>query len=295
MFVKIKKNNRDNFRDIVAEEILERIGDEEDLFGIGVTENLKSLPCGALVFENSIETDEDGEEQIVSSILWLYVREDAREYGIATGLFAEYLTVIGAYEDDVYPIPVVDMIRVDVPMDPSYNLLCNVLEDFGFTFSFEELPTLMVKLGRLYEADSLKHFAGRDIVPLRKVPRDIFYDGLISCAGEWELGDKSIFLDKKDYEPDVSMVYLSEGRPKAFLLVRDSTKNLLDVLLLRKTTDCPEDIKLELIAKALEEAKYGYLPETIIRASCDTKESALFADTFFPDVKPLLVRRGYFG
>ena len=295
MFVKIKKNNRDNFRDIVAEEILERIGDEEDLFGIGVTENLKSLPCGALVFENSIETDEDGEEQIVSSILWLYVREDAREYGIATGLFAEYLTVIGAYEDDAYPIPVVDNIRVDVPMDPSYNLLCNVFEDFGFTFSFEELPTLMVKLGRLYEADILKHNAGRDIVPLRRVPQDIFSEGLISCAEEWELGDKSIFLDKKDYEQDVSMVYLSEGRPKAFLLVRDSTKNLLDVLLLRKTTDCPEDIKLELIAKALEEAKYGYLPETIIRASCDTKESALFADTFFPDVKPLLVRRGYFG
>ncbi len=295
MFVQITKSNKNNFRGLVAEEILGRIGNEADLFGIGLTEAPDTLPLGVLVFENRIETDIEGEQRIISSILWLYVQEDARDYGIATGLFYEYLRALGVDENDVFPIPVVDYIRVDVPMDQSYNLLCGVFEDFGFTFSVEELPVLTVELKELYKVEKLSHSSRKDIVPLCSVPQKIFSEGLLSCAGEWDLGDINIPLDKTNYEQDASMVYVSGGKPRAFLLLKKRSDHLIDVVLLRETKGCPEDIKIHLIAKALADAKLIYLPDTTIRANCNTEEAATFVDSILPDIKPLLVRRGYLG
>ncbi len=287
MLVQITKENLNNFKGIVPETLIMFLGEDDNYYGIGITPDLDSLPLAALVFNLDIETDDEGMEHKVSELKWLYVKEEMRDIGAATFLFSEYLKLI---EDSG-----IEAVRTYVPLDAEYNLLCNVLEGFGFGFDFVEHFELIETLRTIRGSEVLqKRLSNKDIVPLKEVPTRMFSQGLIDISKKVDMSDYVLPLKPEAYDMDVSMLYVPDKIPEGFLLVRVYESKALEIVYLKCDDPNASNIIFELITAAIDACSKKYDEDTTIRAYARTAAAGQLISHILPEAENQVLRRGYF-
>ncbi len=287
MLVQITKENRNNFKGIVPETLIMFLGEDDNYYGIGITPDPDSLPLAALVFNLDIETDDEGMEHKVSDLKWLYVSEEMRDIGAATFLFSEYIKLI---EDSG-----IEAVRTYVPLDSEYNLLCNVLEGFGFGFDLVEHFELIETLKTIRGSEVLqKRLANKDIVPLKEVPARMFSQGLIDISEKVDMSDYVLPLRPEAYDMDVSMLYVPDKIPEGFLLVRVYESKALEIVYLKCGDANASNIIFELITAALDACSQKYDEDTTIRAYVRTAAAGQLISRILPEARNQVLRRGYF-
>ncbi|MCR5097462.1 MAG: hypothetical protein K6B14_00780 [Lachnospiraceae bacterium] len=287
MLVQITRENRKNFTGIVPETLLVFLGDDENYYGIGIVPDPSSLPVAALVFYLDIETDDEGEEHKVCDIKWLFVSEEVREIGAATFMFSECMKLIEGSG--------IEAVRTYVPMDTEYNLLCNVLEGFGFEFDLTEHFELIETLQTIRGSEVLKkRLANKDIVPLSAVPARLFSQGLVEIAEKVDMSDFVLPLYPEAYDMDVSMLYVPDKIPRGFLLVRAYESKVLEIVYLKCDDSNASNIIFELITAAIDACAQKYDDNTTIRATVRTGTAGQLISRILPEARNQVLRRGYF-
>ncbi len=286
MLVQITKENRKNFSGIVPETLLVFLGEDDNYYGIGIAPDPVSSPVAALVFNLDIETDDEGGEHKVCDIKWFFVAEEARQIGAATFLFSECMKLIEGSG--------IEAVRTYVPMDSEYNLLCNVLEGFGFEFDFAEHFELIETLQTIRGAEALKkRLANKDIVPLSQVPARMFSQGLSEIAEKVDMSDFVLPLYPEAYDTDVSMLYVPDKIPKGFLLVRAQESKVLEIVFLKCDDPNASNIIFELITAAIDACSKKYNEDTTIRAVVRTATTGQLISHILPEARNQVLRRGY--
>lgn len=284
MLVEVTPQNKKNFMALAPESELLRIGKDEDYFGIGYTDDEKSLPDGVLLFSLDEEVDPNGRYHPIVDLKWLYVAKEARDMYVGTFLFAKLLDTIensGA-----------EAIRVDIPLNSEYNQLCSVLSYYGFHFTLSENFAFERKLSDVLKLSFINEIKDPKAVFLSDVPKDMF-KAYFNKAYK-DNNDRSFDLsdDPKDYAMDISTAVVSGGQLHGvFLIKEDADGALMPVML---SADKGGAAVANLIAKAAQAVRENYDMDTKVRVSPYTDRSCQLAAGFFPDLKPFINRRGYF-
>lgn len=285
MLVEVTKNNVSNFIALAPRRERLRLERDENYFAIGYTDDESSYPDGILMFHPEKEEDEDGEVHAVAVISYFYVRESARDMYVGTYLFSNLLELA----DDTG----LEAIRCDVPMDFEYNLLCNVLENFGFHFDITEVFEFETTLHKLTEIPSINKAPAKKTDLICELKQKIFALGLGKLVREEEFIEYGLSYDIEAYDSEVSTAVVENGVPKGLFLVKEDEDGCIMPLLLR-STEKSGVILSSLIREAMREAVYKYRPFTTVRFKLHSDNSLQMLKSLIPDFTPYIVRRGYF-
>ncbi len=285
MLVEVTKKNAANFKAIAPQGELSRIVNDVNYFGIGYADDADSFPDGILIFHPEKETDDAGEVHTVLVITYFFVRESARDMYVGTYLFSNLV--------DMSEEIGVEAIRCDVPMDFEYNLLCNVLENFGFHFEVTEVFEFEVSLGKVVELKTFKKSPAEDADLLCDISPKDFSQGLGRLVKEKDIIDYGLSSNIEDYDTELSTVIMQGKYMKGVFLVKQGTDGSIEPVLLR-ASDNSSQTYYRLIHGALVSAlgKYGKRGTLMIRLHNDAGLRLLSG--VFKDYTPFIVRRGYF-
>ena len=279
MLVNVTKENKTNFEALAPADQLAMIGVDENWFGMGYTEDAQSFPEGVLLFRT---TDELGDDDIYHPILdirYFNVVEESRQMLIGTYLFSELLKMAQEAKAEA--------IRADVPLGEEYNLVCNVLEKYGFDFHFSQSYICERTVEELAGIDGLDKLKTSRAVSLEEMSPGAFAESLPQFAA------KGMPSDIHLYDRKTSSVMLIDGHPEGFLLVvKDPAGSLHPVLLRGKYPN--SGALLHLIKRSYDSAREKYDPKTPVIMQAVDEDSAKLIAHYFPDAEPRTVRRGYF-
>lgn len=292
MLVEINKDNYKSFLGVALEEELLMLGDSPDYFGIGYVDDPESPPLGAIIFSSELEEGEEGDEEeyTVLAIRSYFVPRQHRSERIATILFAELLKVAQSCGATA--------IRADVSMDSEYDILCNMLADFGFEFFLTELFELTLTLSEILKSPMSQYAKQKlDITPLKNISQNEFINAISELGGTDDIIYEEVTAHSchmGDFETDISGVVKNDGRIDCILLVCKRANGNLVPVFFRYRDGLNAQYAIMALAGFADRCAQKYPPTTPIYIKCMRKEDALLVDRFFPQKEPLLVRRGYF-
>ena len=283
MLVAITPSNASNFSSLAPKQELVRIGRDIDCFGIGYTEDVNSLPDGVLIFKLIEEFGDDEKEHPIAQLRYFYVKEEARDMYVGAFLFSQLLTILADSHTEA--------IRCDVPLGSEYNLLCNVLQDFGFHFQMTEIFEYEFLLSEFL---TLAENRGAPAQPLSVVPKVLFADKMKALKEKKYLQRYELYPYASDYDQDISTALYEDGRLKGLFLVDDDMDGTLCPMLLRIEKGASPAGVLRLLSTSLEKAHEKYSLNTHVRIWVHNDRSWKLLKHFFPNATPRIVRRGYF-
>lgn len=261
---------------------LERVLDSR-AYGLGAVDDSGETPCAAGVLVFSVEAGSDGEKDVVAAVLrWLYVAESQRRRGAAEALMQELFRIADGSG--------VEHILCDVPMPAEYNELCAYLESWGFDFQLTDVFEAQATLGALRQNRAISEGDGSGAFPLAEVSEKAFSAFLSRLR---KLPDTPTDIDGRYafYDPVLSRTTLSGGALTGLLLIHVDAQGALEIVLLRSLASSPHAVG-SMVASAVRAA--AELPdETPLRYLCRTDADRNVTARLFPELAPLLVRRGY--
>ena len=284
MLVEITRRNIGNFRALAPKRELSRLENDEDCFGIGYTDDALSFPDGILIFHLE-EEEEKGEVHPIAVIDYFYVREEARDMYVGTYLFS----ILVEMAEECH----IEALRCDVPMGYEYNLLCNVLENYGFHFSLVEVFEFERPLHDYMELGVFKKRKPGNVLLLYEVPQKVFSVGLRNLTKDEDLSDYDISYDKENYDVELSTVLIQDKLPVGIFLVRIDKDGCIVPELLR-TSSQSSDAYLSMIYDAMEVANDKYGKNATVKVRLHNDAGLHLMSDLFEDFAPYLVRRGYF-
>ncbi len=287
MLVQMTKQNLDNFKGVVPERIIYKLSEDENYYGIGIVPNDKSLPVASLVFNVDMEKDDEGTDHVISELQWLYVDEEMRENGAATFLFDEYLNLLDGSE--------VEAIKTYLSLDTKYNLICGMLENFGFSFDLVERFEFEKPLGEIKESRLLRgKVESDDIFPLSHIRSGFFANGLIAMSRMVDMEDYLLPTEISAYDADVSMVYMPNHELKGYLLVRKLEPEVLDIIFLKCVGPNSSSILRDMLRSAVIACNKKYDNNLIVHAHIRSESAGKLVGQLLPDERSRVMRRGYF-
>lgn len=285
MLAEITKNNADNFKALVPRIELQRLEKDEDRFGIGYMDDPDGFPDGVLLFKLDMEPDEEDELHPIAEISYFYVREEARDMYVGTYLFS---TLIELSEDTG-----IEALKCDVPMGFEYNLLCNVLENYGFDFSLTEVFEFERPLKDFMDSPHLKNASEVDVMPLYEVPPKAFATVMEAFIKNEKYADYDLSYDMEYYETELSTLVVEGNKITAMFLVKmDEEGRIVPVLIWSGKNS--SDVYSGMIVEAVDAAFGKYGKKAIVKITIHNRLSLRLIERLFEDFKPYLVRRGYF-
>ncbi len=286
MLVEVTVENKENFAALVPERELLMVANDPDCFGIGYTESADVLPDGVLIFRTDAEADDEGKSHPLAELRYIFVAEEARRSYVGTYLFSELIKILEQTD--------VEAIRCDVPFDEEYNLLCNVLEDYGFHFALSENFITEITLKEIRDLAFLKKPVSKNVVPLKQIsPREFnrFFESLVKDEAFFDY-ELTPYID--DYEPDASMALIEGNRPAGFYLVRRNADGSLSPAMLRAPGNAGAAGIRDMVAGSLKATVERYPEDTIVRIAVHDNRGTQLISRLFPDAMPYITRRGYF-
>lgn len=253
-------------------------------YGLAAVAGTQDAPEAAGVLVFSVEAGSDGEKDGIAGILrWLYVAEAQRRSGVGEALLREFFRIADGSG--------IEHLLCDVPMPEEYDGLCFWLESWGFDFSLTDVYEAETTLGALLQNRAVAGGDGAGVLPLGGISIGSFRTLLARLR---ELPDTPRDLDGRYeyYDPEISCVTLANGLPDGALLVHRDAQGALELEVLRSMSAVPHDFG-RLVAFAAKAAARTLPPETPLRYLCRTDGARNVTAKLFPDLRPLLVRRGY--
>lgn len=279
----IDEKNRQFFENMIPEEYYARLN-TPSVFAIGTLAGKEEKTASGVLLFSVEEGSSGGEDLIAASILWLYVAPEFRRQKAADQMMETFFTIMDQSK--------IEYILCDIPMPEEYDLFCAYLEAWGFRFGIINRYELDVELGRLLENRVFSRKIQTTIVPLKKVSQAAFGSfrkQVMKIPGV--LQELPYMLD--NYEDEVSCVSLKGNSIRGALLVQKVGEGRLDLLLFR-ALEQPVLLLADLMRYAVQAAGGKYPSETRIHIVCRQAESAELVGELFPDIEPLLVRRGVY-
>ncbi len=201
-FITVNSELQQAFSHLLSEEIAQDLADEPDVMALGAVEGKR--PCGVLVFAM---------EETQLRLLWLCTAEEMRGRGVARALVRQLVRC--ARLD-----PQASRLLADVPdsspLDPVFLLLLSE----GWMPSAFQLNAYTCTLAQLAEQEFWRKNMGESgVTPISQIPNVMLkeYSALLDSLGEGV--PVQLPLRAEDYEPDISLGYVSEGKLQACVLL----------------------------------------------------------------------------
>ena len=278
--------NKVLFENLIPETIFDQLGDP-GYFGIGAIgeDDKGKFSAGVLIF--SIEEGSNGEENLIAaSINWIYVAEEFRRKTAGDTLMKEFFRIM---EDSG-----IEHILCDIPMPEEYDLLCAFLEEWGFTFTLANLYEMTIELGEIISNPLIgDHKPSENTMPLKVVSENYFKQLATQLKQKPDV-IYNLSSDLNDYDMDLSCVFMSDKNIEGIMLVKSLPSGELEVLLMRAFSNIGKAMSNMMLYAAHSAAK-KYSLDTRVRLVCRIDATASVLEKLFPDMQPLLVRRGYFS
>ncbi|MCR4721953.1 MAG: hypothetical protein K5655_09535 [Lachnospiraceae bacterium] len=285
MLVTVTPENRMNFIELAPPEELIRIGADPDYYGIGYTDDENSFPDGVLLFRMESEYDDEHLEHVVADLRFFFVKEESRNMYVGTFLFSKLIEIL---EDAG-----AEAIRADVPLGEDYNLVCYVLEKYGFEFSFSENFMFEKKLDD-FSGFPIVKASTKNAVYLKEIRQTQLREWVESKGSGEILDEIDISEDIDDYDNDVSTALVVNDTISGLFLIKRDVDGKLCTVILRGDENFGGDGVKALIAKAYKGACEKYPSSTILRVQLHSKQGCALAAFLFPDLEARVTRRGYF-
>lgn len=280
---RIDESNKAIFESLMPGELFQKLN-LPSVFAIGAIAGEgeeKKQVAGVLVF--SVDEGSSGEENlIVATIMWLYVTPRYRGKKAADQLMEAFWHVVDESG--------IENILCDVPMSEEYNQLCAYLESWGFQFFLIDRYELTVPLQDFLEIPAFQHAPSAAIKPLKQITEtdlEQFLDKVQTLPGVLQELPRSLSA----YDKDLSCVHVGKEGINGALLIQELVGGKLEVLLLR-TLPKQQQRMGDLSCFGIHAAAKKYPPETGVHIVCRVDATGEVLDKLFPDVQPLLVRRG---
>lgn len=262
---------------------LERVLDGR-AYGLGAVDESGEAPCAAGVLVFTVEEGSDGEKDVVAAILrWFYVPEELRRRGAGEALMRELFRIADGSG--------VEHLLCDIPMPAEYDGLCAYLESWGFDFTLLDVPEAETTLAALLANPAVHSAAPGGTIPLREIGDN----ALAAFFGRLRaLPDTPTDIDERAsfYDPDISCVTLAKNAIDGALLIHVDAQGAMELCLLRTLSGSPHEIG-RMVSAAAHAAAAKLPGETPLRYLCRSQTVCDVTMKLFPDLEPLLIRRGY--
>jgi hypothetical protein len=187
----------------------------------------------------------------------------------------------------------IEHVICDIPMPGEYNELCAYLESWGFLFNLTDVYKVEITLGELLHKPFMAKESTSDVLPLSMLSEKEFtrYFNQIMRKSDVPI---SLKLDRnKDYyDKNVSCCIRTKDKVSALLLVHVSAREILEVEYLGALNGEVKDI-VKLVLYAAHAAAPRYKEDISLEYMCRSETSCNVTNKLFPEIQPLLVRRGY--
>ena len=285
--INLTQENIQPFVQLAPLELIDELADAFH-FGLGAvaeTEDGTAAAVGILLYDVSEEEYQSSDTGNDVWLKWLYVAQDYRQQGIADGLmetFSELLNESG-----------ISSAACEAPALAEADLLCEFLEQWGFTFSYQKKYELTMTLEELLtypffeetvDAGDVRPIRVLSGLQLRKKLEQLAVHNQrmreLSDPEEWEWID-----------PDISCAIEKGGQIQSVFLVRQRVSGVLEPVFLYGSRENKKEI-LALLRFAAVQAHLNDPMDTPVRLSGRSEAAARLIGWLFVGQEPLVVRYG---
>ena len=261
--------------------VMKRVG----AYGIGITvnEDGKLIPAGTLVFS----ADDPGDIQdmpFAINLHWLYVDERFRRIGAGTRLMEIFAEIVNDSK--------ADCLICDTPLDPAYDVLIRMLEDWGFVFGLTEKNEYILTWDDIADHELLKHPGDlKNVRSLMDIPEEM----LSNVLHDLHLEEYEGFI-WQETDLTLSCIYMHDEAPEGILLVRRNPEYMIEPVLIRTGDDTQNAAKVQrqLLGYAIKNLDKKTRKDIFFYIQLRSLTGAKLWDDLFPDIGPSTVRRGVF-
>lgn len=241
---------------------------------------------GALGFEMVQEIYEENPYVVIK---WLFVDEKYRSRGIGHGLINEIKNIMN--ESDMNDL------RVEIPYPDTFDDLTRFFKENGFDFMYTDSYEFRTTVEKLAKNKLLSAKVGNiEIVPLSKVHKGVYIEGVRRLA-KLQLQEKSnrVILEREEYDENLSMAYMDEGRLKGIYLVRKMADNSLFSGNLFCERENISAISYNLLKEFVKAAKKHCTDDTVFRIKCQRDQARKLMEILMPDWTGEIIRVGNYS
>lgn len=285
--INLTQENIQPFVQLAPLELIDELADAFH-FGLGAvaeTEDGTVAAVGILLYDVAEEEYWSSDTGNEVWLRWLYVAQDYRQQGIADGLmetFAELLNESG-----------VSSVACEAPAFADADLLCEFLEQWGFTFSYQKKYELTMTLEELLAYPFFEETPDvNDVKPIRVLSGLQLRKKLeqLAVRNERLRG----LLDPEEWEwiaPNISCAVDRGGQLRSIFLVRQRVSGVLEPVFLYGNRENKKEV-LAMLRFAAVQAYLNAPMDTPVRLSCRSEAAARLIGWLFADQEPLVVRYG---
>lgn len=262
-FVTVNFELQQAFSPLLSEEVAQDLVSDPDVMALGAVEGKR--PCGVLVFAL---------EETQLRLLWLCTAEEMRGRGVARALVRQLVKC--AARD-----PEAGRLFADVPdsspLDPVFLLLLSE----GWIPSSFQLSAYTCTLAQLAEQEFWRKNMGEaGVTPVSQLPKVMLKEYSALLDGGEGGAPVQLPLRAEDYEPDVSLGYVSEGKLQACALFTYQDGQL--VLSYAQAQPSAKSGIAKLFYAAGKRALAKYPPETRLSFAAVTPAARQLAEKLLP-------------
>ena len=262
------------------------------------TANKEMTAAGVLLFSVENGSLVDGEPSTMIKLQWIYVAKEYRRRGLANELME-------ALSDVLNDNPA-DGILCDIPYGDEYDFAEAFFTSWGFEFRVVDTNEMMItkedckrqsKGQSKEDAFNIEQDLKRPpfIIPVSQISKEIFSAAMKAAKAADKTGYYNNLSDNPgDYATDVSNVIMQGNEFTSMVLCEELEDGNLHMVISCDHSAKGEKDLIKLLYYSSLFYMRDYPDDTQVKISMGDRRCRSIASFFFPEVDPILVRRGFF-